>query len=459
MKRDKKPLFVCTQCGNTSSKWMGRCSGCGGWNTMVEESADAGPAGRRGPAPEPIPLSKVRVVEEQRVPTGIGEMDRVLGGGLVPGALVLMAGEPGIGKSTLLLQVMLRLSPHIGPVLYVTGEESAAQIKMRAERLGFPLGERGPEPMVASETSMQHIEEMVRLLRPRVLAVDSVQTIFCPGIPSAPGSVAQVRESTARLMELTKSRELSTFLVGHVTKEGVIAGPRLLEHLVDTVLYFEGERSHAFRLLRTVKNRYGPTSEIGVFEMTEKGLSQVPNPSEIFMAQRPCDKPGSVVVPCMEGSRPILAEIQALVSPSHLTMPRRTATGVDGNRLALLIAVMERHLGTALYDRDIFLNVTGGLRISEPGADLAIVMAIISSFNDRALDPEMAVIGEVGLTGEVRAVGRLDLRLKEVARLGLARCMLPASARGRVKPPRGLEGVYVESVRHAAGCILQGRQG
>ncbi len=453
MKRDKRISYVCTECGNTSTKWLGRCSSCGGWNTMVEELGTPRPNRRLGPRSEPVPLARVKIGEEERISTGIEEMDRVLGGGMVPGALVLMGGEPGIGKSTLLLQILLDLCRKQGPALYVTGEESISQIKMRAERLEASFHEVSQDLLVVSETDLQSIEEMVQEIQPSILAVDSVQTLSCPGVPSAPGSVAQVRESTVRLMEISKTRGISTFLIGHVTKEGAIAGPRILEHLVDTVLYFEGERSHSFRLLRTVKNRYGPTSEIGVFEMAESGLKQVPNPSEIFLGQRPKGVAGSVVVPCMEGTRPILAEIQALVSPSHLTMPRRTATGVDGNRLALLVAVMERYLGIALYDRDIFLNVTGGLRLSEPGTDLAIVMAVVSSFENRALDPDMAVIGEVGLTGEVRSVGRLDARLKEVRRLGLAKCILPASARGRLRPPEGLETIYVNGIQQAAECL------
>ncbi len=445
-KGQKNTRYVCTECGHTSTKWLGKCSSCGGWNTMVEETIASTRTRASTLKTNPIPLSRVRLGEEERISTGLEEMDRVLGGGLVPGTLVLLGGEPGIGKSTLLLQILMQLCKRKGPCLYVTGEESPEQIKMRASRIDPRGTEVSERLLVVSETDLQAMEDMIQQIDPEFLAVDSVQTLYCPGVPSAPGSIAQVRESTVRIMELSKLRGMSTFLIGHVTKEGAIAGPRVLEHLVDTVLYFEGDRSHSFRLLRTVKNRYGPTNEIGVFEMTAAGLMQVPNPSEVFMAQRPKGLAGSVVVPCMEGTRPILAEIQALVSPSHLTMPRRTASGVDGNRLALLIAVMEKYLDVTLYNRDIFVKVAGGLKLSEPGADLAIVMAIISSCENKALDPDTAVIGEIGLTGEVRPVGRMDARLKEASRLGLGKCIVPESAMDRLKPPKGMKPFSIRGV-------------
>ncbi len=387
--------------------------------------------------------------DETRNSVGIEEIDRVLGGGLVPGGLVLLSGEPGIGKSTLLLQMLSCLAHSLKKVLYVSGEESLAQIKLRSER----LGKISQGLWVVCESDIDRILEIVEEHIPSVLAVDSIQTMFCRDISSAPGSIAQVREATARLMQLAKARGIATILVGHVTKEGTIAGPRALEHLVDTVLYFEGDRSHTFRLLRTVKNRYGPTYEIGVFEMTEKGLREISNPSEIFLSQRPEPVPGSVILPCMEGTRPILVEIQALVSPSHLPMPRRTSTGIDSNRLALLIAVAERHLGLALYDRDIFINVVGGLKVSEPASELAVVLAMISSFREIPLALDAAVFGEVGLTGEVRAVARAELRLKEVARLGLKRCIMPWSGSERLKIPDSLETLPVKRINEAVALI------
>jgi DNA repair protein RadA/Sms len=398
----------------------------------------------------PLPLLEVSAdVDEARIFIGMNEMDRVLGGGLVPGSLVLLAGEPGIGKSTLLLQILCRLASDQKKALYVSGEESLAQIRMRSERL-----REIPESLwIVCESGLDRIIEIVEEQDPSVLAVDSIQTLFCDEISSAPGSIAQVREAAARLMQLARFKGVPTILVGHVTKEGAIAGPRVLEHLVDTVLYFEGDRSHTFRLLRTVKNRYGPTYEIGVFEMTEAGLVQVPNPSEVFLGQRPKAVPGSVVVPCMEGTRPILVEIQALVSPSHLSMPRRTSTGIDSNRLALLIAVAERHLGVALYDRDIFVNVAGGLKISEPASELAVIMAMVSSLREVPLDLDTAAFGEVGLTGEVRAVGRSELRLNEAARLGLKRCIIPWAGSDHLKFSDGLEILPVKRIDEAVAAI------
>ena len=452
MTRDKntKTVYVCQSCGQTSPKWLGRCPGCGNWHTMVERPVETPAKKDRGllPINQSIPLHLMEVssgADESRISVGIEEMDRVLGGGLVPGGLVLLGGEPGIGKSTLLLQVLSCLAHTLKKVLYVSGEESLAQIKMRSER----LGKISEGLWVVCESDLDRVVEIVEEHAPSVLAIDSIQTMFCRDISSAPGSIAQVREATARLMQLARARGIPTVLVGHVTKEGAIAGPRVLEHLVDTVLYFEGDRSHTFRLLRTVKNRYGPTYEIGVFEMTENGLKEVPNPSEIFLSQRPKAVPGSVIVPCMEGTRPILVEIQALVSPSHLTMPRRTSTGIDSNRLALLIAVAERHLGLALYDRDIFINVVGGLKVSEPASELAVILAMISSFKEIPLDLDTAAFGEIGLTGEVRAVGRAELRLNEVARLGLKRCIIPWPGSERLKIPDSLDTIPVKRIDEA----------
>lgn len=454
--KDTKVVYVCQSCGQTSVKWLGRCPGCGAWHTLVEEPVDT-PV-RKGRSlfavsqSAPLPLLEVSAdVDEARIFIGINEMDRVLGGGLVPGSLVLLAGEPGIGKSTLLLQILCRLASGQKKVLYISGEESLAQIRMRSERLGeIPGG-----LWVACESELDRIIEIVEEQGPSVLAVDSIQTLLYGEISSPPGSIAQVREATTRLMQLARFKGVPTILVGHVTKEGAIAGPRVLEHLVDTVLYFEGDRSHTFRLLRTIKNRYGPTHEIGVFEMTEAGLKQVPNPSEVFLGQRPKAVPGSVVVPCMEGTRPILVEIQALVSPSHLAMPRRTSTGIDSNRLALLIAVAERHLGVALYDRDIFINVAGGLKISEPASELAVIMAMVSSLREVPLDMDTAVFGEVGLTGEVRAVGRAELRLNEAARLGLKRCIIPWAGSDRLKFSDSLEVLPVERIDEAVAAMSE----
>ena len=458
MSKDNKTIYVCQTCGQTSAKWLGRCPGCGEWHTLVKESVNTLNVQDRSllgvKLSAPLPLMEVSAdVDDARIVIGISEMDRVLGGGLVPGSLVLLAGEPGIGKSTLLLQVLCHLASNQKQkkVLYVSGEESLAQIRMRSERLG-----KIPENLwVACESELDRIIEIMEEQDHSILAIDSIQTLFCGEILSAPGSMVQVRETTARLMQLAKSKAVSTILVGHVTKEGAIAGPRALEHLVDTVLYFEGDRSHTFRLLRTVKNRYGPTHEIGVFEMTESGLEQVPNPSEVFLAQRPKALPGSVIVPCMEGTRPILVEIQALVSPSHLAIPRRTSTGIDSNRLALLIAVAERHLGVVLFDRDIFINVVGGLKISEPASELAVIMAIVSSLRDIPLNMDTAVFGEVGLTGEVRSVGRMELRINEVARLGLKRCIIPRAGSYRIKYSNSLEILSVKRIDEAITALSE----
>jgi len=456
VKRDMKTVFVCQACGQTSGKWLGRCTGCGAWHSMVEERLVASPkeAGRsgRGKAGSPVLLAEVRQEGDGgRVPTEIPEMDRVLGGGLMQGGVVLLAGEPGIGKSTLLLQVLCRLGRAGQRVLYVSGEESAAQIRMRAER----IGEIPPGLWVLGEVDLDAIEEAVKELDPSVLAVDSVQTLSSPALASAPGSVGQVREAAAHLIRMAKPRGMPAIIVGHVTKEGAIAGPRVLEHLVDTVLSFEGDRSHSFRILRTAKNRFGPTHEIGVFEMTGEGLREVPNPSEVFLGQRPTAVPGSVAVPSLEGTRPILVELQALVSPSHTAMPRRTSTGVEGNRLALLIAVAERHLGVTLYDRDIFINVVGGLRITETAVDLGVVTAMVSSLRQIPLDPGTAVFGEVGLTGEVRGVNRSEVRLRESARLGLTRCVLPKAGLDRLNIPAGLAVVPVRRLEEAVEELVK----
>jgi DNA repair protein RadA/Sms len=383
--------------------------------------------------------------EGERLVSGIAEMDRVLGGGIVPGSLVLIGGDPGIGKSTLILQLLSSLAARQHQVLYVTGEESVRQIRMRAGRLA--IGER--EIFVSTENCVEAVVDLARQLRPALLAVDSIQTVFSEAVGSAPGSVTQVREATARLLQLAKSTHLPILLVGHVTKDGAIAGPRVLEHMVDTVLYFEGDRGQVFRILRTVKNRFGSTNEIGVFEMQERGLVGVDNPSALFLAERPVNVPGSVVLPSVEGTRPILVEVQALVSRSSLGTARRTAIGADPQRLALLTAVLEKKLGVTLFDHDIFLNVAGGIRIVEPALDLGVVAALLSSFFEKPIDPATVVCGEVGLAGEVRAVGQMEMRLREAGRLGFGTFLMPESA-GRQLTGKAAQGVQVIAVRTVA---------
>jgi DNA repair protein RadA/Sms len=373
----------------------------------------------------PLPLAQVTREEDERLSTGIGELDRVLGGGVVKGSLVLVGGDPGIGKSTLLLQAAAGLS-HPGRdvrkiVLYISGEESASQLRMRGDRLGV----QSQDVYILTETSMELIREQVTRLQPRVLVVDSIQTVFTADLASAPGSVSQVRESTAQLITLAKSFNLPILIIGHVTKEGAIAGPRVLEHMVDTVLYFEGERHNVYRILRAVKNRFGPTNEIGVFEMQQAGLTEVESPSELFLAERPLQASGSAVVASLEGTRPLLVELQALGSPSGFGTPRRVANGIDYQRLVLLLAVLEKRLGLPLQQHDVYVNVVGGLHIDEPAIDLGVVVAVASSLRDVAIDPELIVFGEVGLTGEVRAVGHVETRLREAAKLGFRRCLLP----------------------------------
>ncbi|HXG50282.1 MAG TPA: DNA repair protein RadA [candidate division Zixibacteria bacterium] len=428
-----KIIYTCQSCGHQSPKWLGKCPDCNQWNSLVEERQEraAHPRGELslGSREDPSPIHEIDMEESGRTLTGIGELDRVLGGGLVPGSVILIGGDPGIGKSTLLLQAFAAVSRQGLTCLYVSGEESRQQIKMRAERLGIAA----PNLLILSETSLERILDQVKRVKPDVLVVDSIQTIFTSSIPSAPGSIAQVRESSGSIIVVAKKTGLTTFLIGHVTKDGAIAGPRVLEHMVDTVLYFEGDRGHSFRILRAVKNRFGSTNEIGVFEMKEEGLKEVANPSEIFLMERPLEVPGSAVVCSMEGTRPILVELQALVSRSFLAVPRRTTIGVDHNRVALLVAVLEKKMGAKLFDQDIFVNVAGGVQIDEPAVDLGIVAAVASSYRETVIDPKTVFFGEVGLAGEVRAVTQVEARVREAGKLGFERCILPSSNASQLK--------------------------
>jgi DNA repair protein RadA/Sms len=422
-----KIIYACQSCGYQSPKWMGKCPDCNQWNTFAEEKYEkaAHPRGELslGTREAPAPIHEIDTSEAGRVLSGIGEFDRVLGGGLVPGSVILIGGDPGIGKSTLLLQAFAAVSQKGLTCLYVSGEESQRQIKMRAERLGIVA----PNLLVLSETALERIIEQVKKIKPGLLVIDSIQTIFSSTNPSAPGSIAQVRESSGSIIVLAKKTGLTTFLIGHVTKDGAIAGPRVLEHMVDTVLYFEGERGHSFRILRAVKNRFGSTNEIGVFEMKEAGLKEVTNPSEIFLMERPLAVPGSAVVCSMEGTRPILVELQSLVSRSFLAVPRRTTIGVDHNRVALLVAVLEKKMGVRLFDQDIFVNVAGGVHVDEPAVDLGVVAAVASSHKEKSIDPRTVFFGEVGLAGEIRGISQAEARVKEAGKLGFERCILPAS--------------------------------
>jgi DNA repair protein RadA/Sms len=422
--KKSKTSFFCQHCGYMSPKWLGKCPSCSGWNCFAEElvtEPDSVSRADRVFGGKPMPIFDIPAVEGERTSTGIVEVDRVLGGGIVSGSAILIGGEPGIGKSTLMLQVMKNLAMGGRKVLYVSGEESASQIKLRADRIGA----QAKDLLVLVEVSLEKILEQIRKTEPAMVVIDSVQTVYSSDLMSAPGSVGQVREASSRLILAAKKSSIPVFLVGHVTKDGSIAGPKVLEHMVDTVLYFEGDSGHAYRIVRSMKNRFGPANEIGVFEMRDRGLQEVPNPSAFFLAERPENAPGSVVLASLEGTRPILVEIQALVSQSNLGMPRRTAIGVDHNRVSLLVAVLDKICGLHLGGSDIFLNVAGGVRVEEPAVDLAVVSAMASSFLDRPVDARTVILGEVGLTGEVRAVSQIETRVKEAARLGFNRCIVP----------------------------------
>lgn len=426
-----KTRYICQACGSTQMKWMGRCPDCGEWNTLQETIVEASKPGAITPAArqalvernKPQPLDSIAADSYQRTLLPMAEFNRVLGGGLVPGSITLIGGDPGIGKSTLLLQISAGLAQS-GQVLYVSGEESAQQIKLRAARLNIP----GDNLFILTETNTNVILEHVGQMKPQFLIVDSIQTVYLDELESAPGSVTQVRECAARFQEMAKSRNIPTFLIGHVTKTGAIAGPRVLEHIVDTVLYLEGERFHTYRLLRGVKNRFGATNEVGIFEMSDLGLSEVLNPSEAFLAERLPNASGSAIAVTMEGTRPLLVEVQALASTTSFGNPRRTANGVDLNRLLLIVAVLTKRVGVRLSDQDVFVNVIGGLQIDEPASDLAIATAIASSFRNRPVAADVATVGEIGLSGELRVVGHLETRVKEAAKLGFKRCLLPKSS-------------------------------
>jgi DNA repair protein RadA/Sms len=447
-------VFFCQNCGYESSKWMGQCPGCKEWNSMVEEkvaakTSSAGGSVRKQERSNPSSLSEVSIQEEERMSTHMAELDRVLGGGIVPGSLTLVGGDPGIGKSTLLLQVCRHMAADGHKVLYISGEESLKQIKIRANR----LGDFSDNLLLLCETSLQIIEETIRRLMPEITIIDSIQTMYHEEISAAPGSVSQVRESTNTFLQLAKGLGVSIFIVGHVTKEGTVAGPRVLEHMVDTVLYFEGDRHASYRILRGVKNRFGSTNEIGVFEMKEEGLVEVQNASEFMLSGKPEGASGSIVSCSMEGTRPILLEIQALVCHSNFGFPRRQAIGTDFNRVNLLMAVLEKRLGVQMSDCDAYVNLAGGMRIMEPAIDLGIAMAIVSSFKNRVIDDKTIAFGEIGLSGEVRGVSMAEQRVAEAVKLGFTTCIVPEVNRGQIKPVDGVKIVGVKTVRDAIDCI------
>ena len=422
--RKIKTQFFCQNCGHQSTKWLGKCPSCQQWNQFAEEeirSVDPGSRPELQLSELPQSIEAITADEQDRLTTGMTELDRVLGGGIVGGSAILVGGDPGIGKSTLLLQMLQQLAAKGLKVLYISGEESAKQIKLRGKRIGAS----SPNLLILVEIALENMVQHIRDLSPQAVVIDSIQTVYSSTLSSAPGSVGQVREASERLILLSKKTGIPVFLVGHVTKDGSIAGPKVLEHMVDTVLYFEGDSGHAYRIIRGMKNRFGPTNEIGVFEMRDNGLHEVSNPSAFFLSERPQGAAGSVVVPSMEGTRPILIEIQALASPTNFGMPRRTAIGVDHNRVSLLVAVMDKICGLHLSNHDIFINVAGGVKVDEPAIDLGIVSSMASSFLDRPVDAKTVVFGEVGLTGEVRGISQMDVRIKEAVRMGFNRCILP----------------------------------
>lgn len=450
-----KTIFYCTECGNETPKWAGRCPSCGAWNTVVEQkepTAKSTKSGKTFQAARAVPISGIDTSEEIRFPTGMGELDRVLGGGAVKGSLVLVGGAPGIGKSTLMLQICKKLG-EISKVLYVSGEESVHQLKMRAQRLGA----ENENLFVLSETCLGNILESVRQEKPDVLIVDSIQTLYDEEMDSPAGGVGQVKNCTMALMQLAKGEGVTVFVIGHVNKEGAIAGPKVLEHMVDCVLYFEGDQHMTYRILRAAKNRFGATNEIGVFEMLDCGLREVENPSEMLLSGRPEDASGTCVTCVMEGARPVLAEIQALLAPTSGSVPRRTSNGFDYNRAAMLLAVLEKRGGLKVSQCDAYLNIIGGLTIDEPAADLAAVVALASSYLDKPVKNEMAAMGEVGLSGEIRSISHLEQRLSEVQRLGFTRCMIPAHRASEVRHFTNFEVIPVQNISQALRVLAQGK--
>ncbi len=450
-----KKNYTCQSCGAKSPSWLGRCPECQEWNSFIEEIENIAPKGRviinGGEKARPTRLKDIKGDIQDRVHPGINELDRGWGGGVVPGSLVLIGGDPGIGKSTIMLQVSLNLSDAGEKILYISGEESKEQVRGRAERIGEGKGEL----YILCETYMEEIIPHIDQIKPTLIVIDSIQTLYTSQIESSPGSVGQVREVTAQLLQISKKRGIPIFLIGHVTKDGAIAGPKILEHMVDTVLYFEGERSNSYRILRAVKNRFGPVNEIGVFEMDSAGLKEVTNPSALFLSDRPTAVSGSLVTAAMEGTRPILVEIQGLATPSNLGMARRNVIGTDSNRVSLLIAILEKRIGIHLTAMDIFINVVGGMNISEPSADLAIMAVLVSSAKDIPVDPETIVMGEVGLSGEVRSIPQADLRIAEASKLGFKRCILPKKGKGNYKN-KGMELLEVSTVSECIEYLFKG---
>jgi DNA repair protein RadA/Sms len=449
-----KTSFHCQACGHQAPRWLGRCPDCGAWNTLKEERVPVAPKGRqplvKAAGSGATPICDIEVIGESRRNTGMGEFDRVLGGGVIPGSLVLIGGDPGIGKTTLLLQALPGLGLSEEQVLYVSGEESPRQIKMRGQRLGV----ENRNLLILAETSLEQILKSIQEIQPAAVVVDSIQTVYTEQLTSAPGSISQVQEVAGQLMWFAKRSSVPVFIIGHVTKEGAIAGPRLLEHIVDTVLYFEGDKGHSYRILRAVKNRFGSTNEIGVFEMKESGLAEVANPSELFLAERPLQSTGSVVVSSLEGTRPILVELQALVSPTSYAMPKRMANGVEMNRLSLLLAVMEKRLGLHLSGQDVYVNVVSGIQLEEPAIDLGLVTAITSSLREASIDHFTMIMGEVGLGGEVRAINQAELRIREAAKMGFRRCLLPERNLAKLDAIDGIELIGIREVGEALDAVL-----
>lgn len=454
-----KTKYVCQSCGYENPKWLGKCPECMKWNTFVEEIEDKSSKSNHREtfvidksSQKPVSINSITIKHEERFSSGINELNRVLGGGIVRGSLVLVGGDPGIGKSTLLLQVSESVAQSGKKVLYISGEESESQIKMRAERLNA----KSENLFIMAENNLNIIEHNLEGFDPDLIILDSIQTVFTPDIASAPGTVSQIKEGTSRFMRISKKMGISTFVVGHVTKEGALAGPKIMEHMVDTVLYFEGERYNTYRLIRAVKNRFGSTNELGVFEMSEKGLQELENPSKALISEKPENASGSVIVSTVEGTRPMLLELQALVSPTSFGIPRRTATGIDFNRVNLLLAVLEKRAGMQIQNQDVYLNIVGGIKINEPSMDLGVILAVASGFRNIPISGEVAVTGEVGLTGEIRGVSYIEKRISECRKLGFKKIIIPKSNYEAVKDVKGIEIWPVENVRQAINMVLRG---